>query len=55
MKQHDVVMQDSNEKANDLFGIDMNGPLPSCTAMQKRAPKYFEDGDIGSHGSIPRG
>jgi hypothetical protein len=52
MKQHDVVMQDSNEKVTDLFGIDMDGPLPNRTFMQKRAPKNIGNDDIGGHKGI---
>lgn len=52
MKQHDVVMQDSNEKVNNLFGIDMDGPLPNHTSMQKRAPKNIGNDDIGGHRGI---
>ncbi len=35
MKQRHVVMLDSNEKVNDLFGIDMDGPLESQTRGRK--------------------
>lgn len=52
MKQRDVVMLDSNEKVNDLFGIDMDGPLPNQTVMQKRAPKNIGVDDTGGHRGI---
>jgi hypothetical protein len=52
MKQRDVVMLDSNEKVNNLFGIDMDGPLPNQTAMQKRAPKNIGNDDTGGHRGI---
>lgn len=52
MKQHDVVMQDSNEKGNNLFAIDMDGPLPNQAAMQKRAPKNIGIDDTGGHRGI---
>lgn len=52
MKQLDVVMHDSEVKANNPFEIEMDGPLLSQAVTAKRAPKLYAPGDLGGIGFI---